>query len=48
MSQASPTSLLDLAHVLDGAGVKAILFDYLAVVEHVELLGGVLAREEHD
>eukprot|EP00444_Apocalathium_aciculiferum_P042517 CAMPEP_0183545878 /NCGR_PEP_ID=MMETSP0371-20130417/51891_1 /TAXON_ID=268820 /ORGANISM="Peridinium aciculiferum, Strain PAER-2" /LENGTH=37 /DNA_ID= /DNA_START= /DNA_END= /DNA_ORIENTATION= len=37
MSQASPTSLLDLAHVLDGAGVEAVLLDHLAVVEHVEL-----------
>ena len=39
---------LQLAHVLDGAGVDAVLLDDLAVMEHVELLGGVLACEEHD
>eukprot|EP00405_Crypthecodinium_cohnii_P060784 CAMPEP_0195012418 /NCGR_PEP_ID=MMETSP0326_2-20130528/11807_1 /TAXON_ID=2866 ORGANISM="Crypthecodinium cohnii, Strain Seligo" /NCGR_SAMPLE_ID=MMETSP0326_2 /ASSEMBLY_ACC=CAM_ASM_000348 /LENGTH=64 /DNA_ID=CAMNT_0040022045 /DNA_START=249 /DNA_END=440 /DNA_ORIENTATION=+ len=33
--------LLQLAHVLDGAGVNAVLLDDLAVMEHVELLGGV-------
>merc|ERR1719401_102684 len=41
-------SLLELAHGLDGALVNAILLDNLAVMEHVELLGGILARKEHD
>merc|ERR1712187_772613 len=41
-------SLLELAHRLHRAHVKAILLDDLPVVKHVECLSGVLAREEHD
>ena len=40
--------LSELAHVLHGADVNAVLLDDLALVQHVELLRGVLAREEHD
>ena len=45
---ASSTSLSELAHVLHGADINAVLLDDLALVQHVELLRGVLAGEEHD
>merc|ERR1711933_513676 len=41
-------SLFELAHRLYRPSVKAILLDDLPVMEHVELLRGVLARKEHD
>merc|ERR1711923_12376 len=41
-------SLRQLTHLLDRALVEAILLDDLPVVQHVELLCGVLAGKEHD
>merc|ERR1719362_824012 len=41
-------SLLQLAHVLHRALVEAILLDDLPIVQHVELLRGVLARKKQD
>ena len=43
-----PTSLLDGALQHNGALIKAILLDDLAVMEHVKLLSGVLASKHHD
>uniref|UniRef100_A0A7S2ASQ3 Uncharacterized protein n=1 Tax=Alexandrium andersonii TaxID=327968 RepID=A0A7S2ASQ3_9DINO len=41
-------SLGQLPLVDDSALVEAVLLDHLAVVEHVELLRGILASKEHD
>merc|ERR1712232_1523845 len=41
-------SLLQFAHVFDASLIKAVFLDHLTIVEHVELLRRILAREEHD
>mmetsp|Transcript_10972 Transcript_10972/g.12282 ORF Transcript_10972/g.12282 Transcript_10972/m.12282 type:complete len:85 (-) Transcript_10972:88-342(-) len=41
-------SLGDLALVHNRALVDAVLLDDLAIMEHVKLLGGILASKQHD
>jgi len=44
----SAFSLLDSALELHSAFINAVLLDHFAVMEHVELLSGVLASKHHD